>query len=50
MEARVEAAGPECIVPGLAKPVRLLGLKVCVVSLLDFLGFVVVCALGYIIK
>ncbi|THU45463.1 hypothetical protein C4D60_Mb02t18200 [Musa balbisiana] len=28
VEARVEAAGPECIVPGLAKPVRLLGLKV----------------------
>ncbi|KAK1561848.1 hypothetical protein Q3G72_001815 [Acer saccharum] len=27
-EAIVEAAGPDCIVPGLVKPIRLLGLKV----------------------
>ncbi|XP_074568924.1 uncharacterized protein LOC141825440 isoform X2 [Curcuma longa] len=27
-EARLEAAGPDCIVPGLATPVKLLGLKV----------------------
>ncbi|THU51396.1 hypothetical protein C4D60_Mb06t30580 [Musa balbisiana] len=28
MEARLEAAGPDCIVPGLATPVKLLGIKV----------------------
>uniref|UniRef100_A0A0D9YFQ6 Uncharacterized protein n=1 Tax=Oryza glumipatula TaxID=40148 RepID=A0A0D9YFQ6_9ORYZ len=28
MEAMVEAAGPECIVPGQQTPLRLLGLKV----------------------
>ncbi|KAG1347495.1 hypothetical protein COCNU_06G013240 [Cocos nucifera] len=28
MEAKLEAAGPDCIVPGLATPVKLLGLKV----------------------
>lgn len=28
MEAMVEAAGPECIVPGQQAPLRLLGLKV----------------------
>ncbi|XP_020257559.1 uncharacterized protein LOC109834072 [Asparagus officinalis] len=27
-EARLEAAGPECVVPGLATPVKFLGLKV----------------------
>ncbi|URE13029.1 hypothetical protein MUK42_21844 [Musa troglodytarum] len=27
MEARLEAAGPDCIVPGLATPVKLLGIK-----------------------
>lgn len=28
MDAIVEAAGPDCIVPGQIKPIRLLGLKV----------------------
>lgn len=28
MEAIVEAAGPECIVPGQMKPIKLLGVKV----------------------
>jgi hypothetical protein len=28
VEAELEAAGPECIVPGQMAPVRLLGLKV----------------------
>lgn len=28
LEAMVEAAGPECIVPGQIKPIKLLGLKV----------------------
>lgn len=27
-EAKLEAAGPECVVPGQATPVKLLGLKV----------------------
>ncbi|KAF3785148.1 hypothetical protein EJ110_NYTH28723 [Nymphaea thermarum] len=31
-EAQLESAGPECIVPGQVKPVRLLGLKVWPVS------------------
>jgi len=29
--AALEGAGPECIVPGLAKPIKLLGLKVLLV-------------------
>ncbi|KAH7553522.1 hypothetical protein ACOSP7_029748 [Xanthoceras sorbifolium] len=37
-EAIVEAAGPDCIVPGLVKPIRLLGLKVWPVEVdLNFL-------------
>ncbi|CAN6439360.1 unnamed protein product [Victoria cruziana] len=32
-EARLESAGPECIVPGQVKPVRLLGLKVWPVNI-----------------
>ncbi|GJM92954.1 hypothetical protein PR202_ga09463 [Eleusine coracana subsp. coracana] len=32
MEAVVEAAGPECIVPGQQAPLRLMGLKVCFVA------------------
>ena len=30
MEAIVEAAGPECIVPGQITPIKLLGLKVLI--------------------
>lgn len=32
-EAIVEAAGPDCIVPGQITPIRLLGLKVLLISL-----------------
>lgn len=29
MEAVLESAGPECVVPGQVTPLRLLGVKVC---------------------
>ncbi|KAK3226618.1 hypothetical protein Dsin_006480 [Dipteronia sinensis] len=43
MEAIVEAAGPDCIVPGLVKPIRLLGLKVSpFYSITSFLSALIV--------
>lgn len=38
-EAIVEAAGPECVVPGQVTPVKLLGLKVCFYTFKSSLRF-----------
>jgi hypothetical protein len=36
-EAIVEAAGPECIIPGQMTPIKVLGLKVPILFLFQFL-------------